>query len=293
MENQQVPYLPKSPGDLITAEAWNRLQWLIKSDIDQRVQKAVADIVMVPESGDSEKVSGRTAQELSDEILERALAAIPARTGYQQLFKRLTADQEKVVKHGLKAYPLVDIYQLGRFEAVCAVDEDKSIQLVTFYLYHSSEKKIRAGNATAEIEPTDGPAHKLSFSGLLDAYKVEYSDESSLGDLETEFWQAFFSAPNDPFDPDQYCHSPWFERCCREERTVKSLRSKGDWDELWVKVKPCKTINYTPTVEIPRGAPNSEPPPIQVCHYDWDTLGIRQIVDPTAPVLEVMVLLKV
>ena len=79
---------------------------------------------------------------------------------------------------------------------------------------------------------------------MLARYNVEYNDGSSVGEIETEFWDALFAAPNDTFDDNQYTHSPWFDRCCREERTVKSLKQKGDWDDLWIKVVPRKTINF-------------------------------------------------
>ena len=290
MEDQQSPYIHKNPGDLISSEAWNQLQSLIKGDIDSRIEQAVGDIQNVPESSDSQKLSGKTAQELSDEILDRALAAIPKRTGYLKLFKVLKKGETVKIEHCLQACPLVDVYQLHHFLAVCAVDEDKMIQPVTFYLYHSSEKKIRCkgedGNMeTVEIEPTHGCAYKIPLADLLNAYEVEYTPKSSLGDLETEFWQAFFADPNDRFDPEQYCHSPWFERCCREERTVKSLKARGDWDELWVQMRPCKTINYPwpPPKDKPESlSPSPSPSQIQVCHYDWNTIGV-QLLEKAVP----------
>lgn len=286
-------YIPKSPGDLITAEAWNRLQILIQEDIDSRVQKAVDEISKVPTAGDSEKLSGKTAQQLSDEILEKALQAIPKRTGYLKLFKVLRLGETSEIEHGLQACPLVDAYQIDYFPVVCAVDEDKRIQLVNFYLYHTGERRIRCQDGpngpvvTVDIEPADGHPYKIPFSALLEAYKVEYTEESSLGDLETDFWEAFFADPNDRFDPDQYCHSPWFERCCREERTVKSLKSKGDWDELWVQVRPRKTVNFgDPTQPTPNNAPASvAPSQIQVCQYDWNTIGVRLLARPAVSLL--------
>ena len=114
---------------------------------------------------------------------------------------------------------------------------------------------------------------------LLTRYKVEYTDSWSLGNLETEFWKAFFKTPNDDFDDDQYCHSPWFDRCCREELTVANLKSRGNWDDIWFQMRPRKTINYTPpSSDVP--PPTAAPTQIQVAHFDFDTLGIELLSEP-------------
>ena len=280
MSNDTELYLPRDPGDLITAEDWNALQQMIKEDIDAKVQDGVEGHTRVDQAGNSEKLDGKTVDELSEEILDKALAAIPENTGYLKLFKKLKVGEESIIEHGLKACPLVDIYQLDYFEVVCAVDEDKSVQWVTFYLYHSSEKKIRQAGKSIEIEVSNGQPYKIAFSEMLDRYSVEYNDDSSMGDLETEFWKAFFADPNDEFDFEQYCHSPWFEHCCREERTVGSLKKKGDWDDLWFQMRPRKTVNY-PFTESPfdNAFPSPAPTQISVNHYDFDTLGVTLLIN--------------
>lgn len=289
MNNETDVYLPRTPGDLITAEDWNALQQMIKDDIQEKVQQGVQGHTYVEQAGDSEKLGGKTADQLSDEILEKAMAAIPEQTGYIKLFKELKVGEERIIEHGLKACPLVDIYQLDYFEVVCAVDEEKMAQWVTFYLYHTSEKKIRVtdvnGNKkTLEIEIGDGQPYKFAFQEMLDRYGVEYTDDSSLGDLETEFWKALFADPNDEFDFEQYCHSPWFEHCCREERSVGSLKKKGDWDDLWFQMRPRKTFNYPFTSDdgFDSADPSPAPTQIGVNHYDFDTLGVTLLTNAVA-----------
>lgn len=275
MNSDNDIYLPHNPGDLITAEDWNSLQQMIKDDIQKTVQTGVESHTQIEQSENSDKLEGKTLQELSEEILGRALAAIPERTGYMKLFKKLDLGEEKIIEHGLKACPLVDIYQLDYFQVVCAIDKEKMAQWVTFYLYHSSERKVRHDGVTFEIEISDGQPYKFSLEEMLDRYNVSYTDESSLNDLETEFWKAFFAAPNDEFDFEQYCHSPWFEHCCREERTVGSLKKKGDWDDLWFQMRPRKTFNYTFTEDNFESAfPSPAPTQVGVNHYDFNTLGI-------------------
>ena len=141
------PYVKTLPGDLITAELFNGLQSTIRQDIADQVKKAVDAIKNVDQSGDSAKLGGKTPKELEDEIIEKALAILPTRTGYRMIFKRLTKEDEKVIKHELKACPLVDVYQLDYFPVICATGDEKDDRAdarVNFYLYHSTEKKFNS-----------------------------------------------------------------------------------------------------------------------------------------------------
>jgi hypothetical protein len=311
------PYVHTNPGDLITAQLFNGVQSTIKQDIAEKIGKAVSEIKAVEHADDATKLGGKTVNELEEEIIQKALAILPTRTGYKMVFKRLTKDDEKVIKHDLKAFPLVDVYQLDYFNVVCARSEereDQSEALVNFYLYHSSEKRLRTPPPprNIDIELTDGKHHpfKIPFAAMLDLAGVKYSDTQSLGDLEIEFWDAFFALPNnDQFDPDQYCHSPWFERCCGEQRSVATLKQRGDWDEIWFQMRPRKAVNVPPVSPAPSPPPPPIPAPgatnyVQVVQFDFDTIGVQLLQDPVYPTdltpaisntkeLKVMLLLKV
>lgn len=304
MSSQPSPYIARSPGDLVTAEDWNDVQIQIKEDIGKQIQDAVQKVDNVPNAQNAGKLEQKTADELAENILKRVLQELPLHTGYMKLFKRLKTGEEKVVKHDLHNCPLVDVYQLEYFEVVCSEDDEKHREKVNLFLYHSSEKRIRFEGGSVEIEPSPGTPYRIAFKDLLAIYKVQYTDTTSLGDLETEFWKAFFADPNDEFSDDQYCHSPWFDRCCGEKKSVKELKDRGDWDDLWLKLVPRKTINYP----LPPGSdadPTPGPTQIQVVHFDLDTLGIKLLKDPILPPairetttipndeLKVMVLLKV
>lgn len=285
------PYIERNPGDLISAGDWNQMQRLIQEDIDKKTKKAVEGIQQVPRAEDSDKLEGSSKSDLIDEIVKKAVQEIRAKSGYLQIFKILRVGKEEIIKHDLHLHPLVDVYQLDYFQVVCCEDKQSSAMWTTFYLYHSSEKKLRFGNEGArptafEIQPTESQPFRIPFRDLLDRYKVEYTDDSSLGDLETEFWEAFFKAPNDEFDDDQYCHSPWFDRCCREQKSVRDLKRQGDWDELWFQMRPRKTINYTPPAPEPNrneAAPPEAPTQIQVTQYDFDTIGLTLLSRPSLP----------
>jgi len=305
------PYVQRNPGDLITSGDWNDVQVDVKKDIASQIQTAVGQINNVQHAGDADTLGGQTPGQLTQAIIDKILAAIPGRTGYQMIFKRLRTCEEKLIKHSLHNFPLVDVYQLDYFEAVCAKGEtiqEESDRFVNMYLYHTSEKRIRIPGSpptVVDIEPPDSTPYKIPFADMLDRYKIQYTDTTSLDDLETDFWTAFFSSPNDQFDPDQYCHSPWFEKCCGEKRSVKELKGRGDWDDIWLKMQPRKTINYPwqdsdtdpclrqgPILRIPIGrepapqapqAPTDAPSKIQVVHFDFDTVGVKLIGAPDYP----------
>lgn len=291
MSDQALPYISRNAGDPVTAEDWNGMQVMIKSDIHSQVETAIDALEHVDQAGDAEKFGGKSPDEYAKEIIDRLLHELPKRTGYMALYKDLKVGEEVVLEHKLGAFPLTDIYQLDYFRVVCSEDEHVYESFTTFYLYHSSESKIRFRPETAptgnpvsiEIDPPDGHPYRIAFKTMLDLYNVKYDDNQSLGDLENDFWKAFFSAPNDEFDDDQYCHSPWFDRCCREERTVRYLKQRGDWDDIWFQVRPRKTINYAPTAKQGQATGTPAPTQIQVAHFDFDTLGLTLLTDPVLP----------
>ena len=295
----QQPYVEFKPGDLIAAEVFNDLQSQIRGDITTQAQAAVDGITQVPRSGDSDKLEGQSLADIRQSIIDQAVGEVSRRSGYTRLYKKLHTGDWKYIEHNLQNCPLVDVYQLLYFRVVASEDDDRYLTWVNFYIYHSSEKRIRFAEEGAKpisvaIEPSDGPAFRFPLKDMLDAYHVEYTDDSSMVDVETDFWEAIFADPNDEFDDNQYTHSPWFDRCCREERNVRSLRQRGDWDDLWVKVMPSKTINYPFqlltsgeggqiiwSVEFPNNAdPLPRPTQVEVAHFDLNTLGVRLLHNP-------------
>ena len=311
MSDQNDPYIEHSPGDLLTAEDWNDLQLDIKKDITTQVEDAFKKVksVEVDKAMNAEMLGGKNVEDLTNEIVQKALSKIPMMTGYRMIFKRLepstpvtdinnvpVPDKMKVIHHGLKACPQVDVYQLDYFRVVCSTGDDKDDQneaWVNFYLYHSSERRIRLPGGkppSVEIETIDQQPYKIPFKDMLDLFKGKYgftwTPDTTLDDLETDFWKSFFHSPNDDFEEDQYCHSPWFEKCCGEKRTVAELISAGSWDDIWFQMRPRKTINYpTPTVPPPATPNPTQPAPtqIEVTHFDFNTLGIALLMNPDYP----------
>lgn len=291
MPEATSPYVEANPGDLITAEMWNQMQTRIQEDIAATAERVIEEIDEVDRAGDASKLDGKTPNELSDAIVERALREMRERSGYQRIHTVLQAGELRVIEHKLGLSPLVDIYRLEYFPVVYREDDQTYLSWATFYLRHSSESRIRfnAGSraVSIELESPSGPSFRLKFSDLLERYKVQYDDASSLGDLETEFWQAFFAPPNEGFDDNQYGHSPWFERCCGERRTVRDLKRAGDWDEVWLHMMPIKNAIFLPHGDAfgggggRPGVPGENrgdlfgPVLVDIFHTDFDTAAFR------------------
>jgi hypothetical protein len=137
---------------------------------------------------------------------------------------------------------------------------------------------------------------------LADQKLLKYTDDTTLDDLDTDFWRALFSPPNDEFDPDAYCHSPWFEKCCGEKRSVGDLKKHGDFDDIYLKIMPRKTINFPIELRADGTPPKvvysyaitaadeadadaaPEPTNIRVSHLDFDTIALRLLKAPVYPV---------
>ncbi|MBO9398551.1 hypothetical protein J7400_17905 [Shimia sp. R9_2] len=272
------PFTTFEPGQIISAAAMNAMQSKMRAEIHKQIAEALAALTEVDLSKDSNALEGHSAQDLLSKFLEQAMQKFPGHTGYRKLFKVLEFNEPNLIEHELKLCPLVDLYELQSFDVICADDDDKRKVEARFFLYHTSEKKISMegpnGTETVEIEKRGETPFSIPVSEMLDYLGVEYIDETSLGDLETELWKAMFAPPNDPFDPSDYCHSPWYERCCREERTVGSLKAKGDWDDLKLKMQPVKTVN-TPSLERDTTSTNRHPPEILVEHHDFDRLSLK------------------
>ena len=202
------------------------------------------------------------------------------------------------------------------FKVICPEDENtRRVAWVNFYIYHETERRITTtallapGDTTAtqkqvtvEIEPRNlKQQYKVKFTDMLKRYGVTWDDTTILDVLVQDFWDKFFD-PDDPWEG-QYCHSPWFDGCCKEQKTIGAL--KGEFDKVCFKMEPKQTRNYafdknkgilqpdvlkspptqqnpaTPTALEPYGF--ELPHNIEVVHYDFNTLGIQLLAPPVYP----------
>lgn len=307
-ESTTAPYIDRKPGDLITADDWVRLQALIQADIGKQVGDAIAALTNVATADDATKVGGLTPDDLSKQILDYVERQLPKRTGYLSVFRKLEIGKESVIEHKLGSWPLMTVFQLDYFRVVAAEDDHVFDTLATFFLHHKSEGRIRyrpentpsGGLQSVDIDPPGLHPYHIPWKHMLELYGVDTPDDATLDEVESEFWQKFSSPPNDTFDDDQYYHSPWFDRCCGERRSVKQLAR--DWDDIYFQMRPRLTVNYVPGQgddDLPFPAPTM----VQAVQYDLDTAGVMLLNGPLVPQqdpfpwptdhLKVMVLLKV
>ncbi len=320
MPDPNTPYVEANPGDLITSEKWNDLQRRIRKDIGETTQNAVDQITHVQGAGNADKLEGKSLNELTDEVVRRAVQQIRAESGYMCLFKVLQLGEDNPpIKHNLHLFPLVDLYQLDYFQVVCCEDKEIYPTWTTFYLHHSTQEdrvrypaiESRPGGSLS-VQPERGPQFQIPFRELLSRYNVKYTDKMSLSEVESAFWDAFNSAPNhDKFSEEQYCHSPWFDKCCRDEKTIGEAKDNHDWERLVIGMRPRKTVNYPAAALVaqPRSLGQSEvelnfdainialrerrvataepvqpaPTQMQVTQYDFDTLGLTLLSGPVYP----------
>lgn len=295
MTDTVQPYIAVNPGDLITAENMNAMQVDIRQDIAKQVVAGVAGKHDIEHAASADQLGGMTLDQLTSHVLGLALTEVAKRTGYLQVFCNLKLNVDKIIEHKLKAYPITDVYQLDYFLAVCAKDDapaDAQAQWVLFYLYHADERRLRIPPGTDPIDIETDPKFRILWKNLLDQLQqeklLEYTDDTTLDDLEVDFWRAIFRSPNDSFDPDASCHSPWFEKCCGEKRTVSELKRHGDFDDIYLKIEPQKTINYVQSpIPDPTNQPykwyQTEPTNIRVSQLDPDTIALRLLSQPAYP----------
>jgi hypothetical protein len=214
----------------------------------------------------------KTEADLTRDIVEALKALVPGLTGHKVVYKRLQPDEPAVIEHGLGSYPVVDVCELERFPVVGSADGQQWYDRVHFFLYHRTEMKIRRPEdappgtpALITIEESRGPAFKQRFEDVLLQYGVKYDGQTALGDVVNEFWKKLFSGLNDVFDETSFTNSPWFDRCCGDRRTVESLKRGGEWDDLYLKAVPRKTINSIAPI-WPLG--------VEVLHYDRNRVGL-------------------
>jgi hypothetical protein len=291
MADTPAPYIPHSPGDLITAEDWNAMQVDVRQDIATQIASSIADVKEADHAKIADQLADAAIAALTKSILDQVFAQLPERTGYMQVFCNLKVHTDKVVTHGLHAFPVTDLYQLDYFEVVCAKNdkpEDAQAEWVLFYLYHADERRLRIPPHTDPINIETDPKFRILWKTLFDQLKVGYDDNTTLDDLEVDFWRAMFkSPPNDEFDADSYCHSPWFEKCCGEKRTVGELTKHGDFDDIYLKIKPQKTVNFPAGTASPPPDPDTgskaEPTNVRVSQVDLDTVVLHLLEPPDYP----------
>src|SRR5207247_747780 len=121
----------------------------------------------------------------------------------------------------------------------------------------------------------------LPFEGILRELSVAYTDDTNLGDALNDMWDALRKDPNDEVKHGQ---SPWVEDCCGESRTVAELKKTGQWDDLYLAIRPEKCVTLCggppPAARRPVREREDRPteiarpsvaPVVEITHVNYDT----------------------
>ncbi|KIH77077.1 hypothetical protein SAMN05660860_00422 [Geoalkalibacter ferrihydriticus] len=236
MSNDCTPYVPSTPGDLITAENWNDMQCKVQEDIAAKTAAAKEEIIEegVSRADNAEKFDGKSATEWTDLLDKRYAAEVHDHegvAGYRRFIKRFTPELDKVLlHHKLGRFPLVDIYRL---ETVAEVN-DKPCKLL-FYYGHADAEKYNLAHQVYREKVRLG----LPFAQLLDEVGTEYDDENTIEDVLNDFWESFMLTPNDEID---HCQTDWVRECCGQRRTVAELKKADQWNDLYVAMLPVRVL---------------------------------------------------
>jgi hypothetical protein len=299
MADECTPYIPRNPGDLISAEDWNDLQCKVQEDI--RGTAAATEEKLkeegVSRADNADRFDGRTPKDLTDELDERYAAKVhdhEGMAGYRRFIKRFTSDLDKVlIHHNLGRFPLVDVYRLERVVGEKASDEIREqfrhCKLL-FYYGHADADNFGLAHQVYREKVRLG----LPFGPLLDELGVEYEDDDTIEDVLNDMWDKLMEDPNDELD---HCQSPWVEECCGKRRTVAELKKADQWNDLYVAILPLRILAGDPVCrregEGQGGNDLLRPCKAVVAQVNYDTLYV-QVENMTADdsPLDLMILLR-
>jgi len=263
------PYLPAEPGDAVSAEIWNGLQITIREDIADQVAAAKADIVKtgVQHADDADQFSHRSDTQWVSELDKRYAPIGHSHEGpaaYRRYLKHFSTEPGMdgvLLRHNLGSFPLIDIYEL--MPVTNGKDNSQEYKLF-FYYGHADEEdyglSVRVGRERVRLG--------LHFERVLAELKVAYTDDSSIGDVLNDMWDALRKDPNDEL---AHGHSPWIEQCCGESRTVAELKRTQQWVDLYLAIKPAKLTELHRSGSGDAGQRFF----VETTHVDYDTILLQ------------------
>jgi hypothetical protein len=262
------PYITRTPGDPVTAGDWNDLQVQVKDDIAAQIAAAKTDIVAtgVQHADDADQFARRSDTQWLSELDKRYAPIGHVHEGpsaYRRYLKHFSTDpglNEVLLEHHLGAFPLIDIYELTPISG----DKDNPGPFSLFFYYgHVDEEKyglsVRVGRERARLG--------LHLERLLAELSVAYDDDSSIGDVVNDMWDALRQDPNDEL---AHGTSPWIDQCCGEARTVAELKRTQQWNDLYLGIKPVKV-----TLLHGSGTPQAGVFDVTAVQANYDTVYLK------------------
>jgi hypothetical protein len=297
MADECTPYIPRNPGDLITAEDWNDLQCKLQEDIQSTAAATEEKIKEegVSQADNADKFDGRTPKDWTDELDERYAEKVhdhEGMAGYRRYIKRFSSELDKVlIHHKLGRFPLVDVYRLERVvgeKASSEIHAEYGHCKLLFYYGHADAEDFGLSHQIYREKIRLG----LPFGPLLDELGVEYEDDDTIEDVLNDMWDRFMQDPNDEID---HCQSPWVAECCGKRRTVADLKKADQWNDLYLAILPLRVLAGD-SVCGREGAPGGDIRPqckLTVAQVNYDTiyLEVKNLTENDPP-LDLMILLR-
>jgi len=231
-----TPYISHTPGDPITAEDWNSVQVQIKEDIRGQIGKAEDEIRhgVVDKATDADKFADKSEADWTTELDQRYAAKIHDHEGqsvYRRYIKRFSGEpglDKVLLRHDLGRYPLVDVYEL------LPVNDAKfpNCKILFYYGHEDADPNDLWVKVIRDRVPLG-----LPFDEVLGQLGVAYEDDDVIEDVLNDMWDALARDPNDEIN---HCQTTWVDECCGERRTVAQLKAAGNWDDLYLALRPKK-----------------------------------------------------
>ena len=297
--DEQQPYIPVKPGDLITAEDLNEIQQHVRADLAANAAddaKNVADLKTMITNVDAPKFGGKTPDDWTDDLDKRYIrrddpqAAGQYRRYFKQLNRKIAGDggttsiEPAVIKHGLCRYPIAEIYELMplfSFDTAPDADQQKKLglpdnwQTVKFLVYYASKRDPVSDLLFSESDDRYYWGDPIQL--LLEQFNVHPAMTQSFDDLLNDLWGKMFDPGNeqDEFDRDSYGNSPYTQNWIdKNNSTVGDLTKGGQWDNLRLAIRPrliaTGGLTVAPNADLPQSAPAAE-----VFHLSQNELEIR------------------
>jgi hypothetical protein len=268
-----TPYVPASPGDVLTSQGWNLMQIEIKEDIGTRIAAAKEEVKHegVDSADDAEHFAGMSEKELTDKLDARYAPRTHDHEGqavYRRFIKEFgpeTGFDAAVLEHGFGRFPLVQTYEL--LDVVPPPDDAESpfpACKILFYYGHADADRYGLRERVGRDRVPVG----LPFEQLLTELAVKWEDDDTIEDVLNDLRNAFMADPNDEI---KHCETDWMSRCCGERRTVGELKEADQWSDLYLGIRPrmCgRGADLLPTA----GAPACH---VDIAHANYDSVVVR------------------
>jgi hypothetical protein len=255
-QNQQ-PWVPAAPGELIEAVKWNQAQQFARAgiaDLEQNTATTVDELRGALHNVDAVRFGGRTPNEWSDLFAPRQHNH-EDQSVYRRYFKRFDdISAEQFLRHDLGRFPLVDVYEMRPVIGPKPQDQPSAAMRRAKLLFYYGHVDVDLFDLRLRVGSERRPLGVPFWQALAEA-GVEYDDDDTIEDVLNDLWTALSADPGDEID---HSTTPWVDQNCGNRRTVRQLKDADQWNDLRLAFRPVRA----PIV------------PVAITHVDYGTLHV-------------------